>query len=158
QEPVLTPEDRLLYKPAEQLVPAKQLVLAAQMLDALEEKRHRFSGRAFDNGSFWENPKNSPLIRRSRSAQATLLEEMREVRRKVKEKQIVSDALARRLIVLGLMVRFLEDRGTLPASFFGRFLQGATYFFQVLRQPQALLACINILTEHFNGDVFQLTE
>ena len=110
QQPALTTDAQPRYKPAE------QLVLAAQMLDVLEEKRYRFSGRAFDNGSFWENPKNSPLIQRSRSAQATLLEEMRKVRRKVSTEQIVSDSLARRLIVLGLMVRFLEDRGALPAQ------------------------------------------
>jgi hypothetical protein len=78
QPPALTRHNQLRYKPAE------QLVLAAEMLEALEEKRYRFSGRAFDNGSFWENPKNSPLIRRSRTAQATLLEKMREVRRKVR--------------------------------------------------------------------------
>ena len=35
---------------------------------------------------------------------------MRNVRRKVKAERIVSDSLARRLIILGLMVRFLEDR------------------------------------------------
>ncbi len=72
QPPPLDRDNRPYYKPAE------QLVHAAQMVDALEEKRYRFSGHAFDNGSFWENPKNSPLIRRSRSAQATLLEEMRK--------------------------------------------------------------------------------
>ena len=102
-QPPTLHQDQPRYQPAE------QLVLAAQAADALE-KRRRFSGPAFDNGSFWENRKNSPLIRRSKSAQATLLEEMRNVRRKVKAEHIMSDSLARRLIVLGLMIRFLEDR------------------------------------------------
>ena len=31
-------------------------------------------------------------------------------------------------------------------------------FFQVLREPQALLTCVDALAEHFNGDMFHLTE
>src|SRR6266540_2600083 len=151
QPPTLNADNQPRYNPVE------HLVLAAQATVDLE-KRHRFSGRAFDNGSFWENPQNSPLIRRSTSAQTTLLEEMRNVRRKVVAEHIVSDSLARRLIVLGLMVRFLEDRAALPSDFFGTFLQEATSFFEVLREPTALLECVDALAEHFNGDVFHLTD
>src|SRR5262249_38249267 len=68
------------------------------------------------------------------------------------------DSLARRLIILGLMVRFLEDRDALPHDFFKNFLQGAMSFFQVLREPHALLTCIDALAEHFNGDMFHLTQ
>ena len=151
QEPELATDSQLFYSPAE------KLMVAAHATRDLEKWR-RFSGRAFDNGTFWENPNNSPLIRSSTSAQTMLLEAMRNLRREVVAKNFVSDALARRLIVLGLMVRFLEDRAALPANFFGAFLQGATSFFQVLREPNALLNCVDALAEHFNGDVFHLVD
>ena len=151
RQPTLNADNQPRYSPVE------QLVLTAQAAGDLEELQ-RFSGRAFDNGSFWENPQNSPLIRRATSAQTTLLEEMRNVRRKVVAEHIVSDPLARRLIVLGLMVRFLEDRDALPTDFFGEFLQGARSFFEVLREPKTLLECVDALAEHFNGDMFHLTD
>ena len=151
QQPELATDSQLLYSPAE------KLMVAAHATRDLEKWR-RLSGRAFDNGTFWENPNNSPLIRSSTSAQTMLLEAMRNLRREVVAKNFVSDSLARRLIVLGLMVRFLEDRAALPANFFGVFLQEATSFFQVLREPNALLNCVDALAEHFNGDVFHLAD
>src|SRR6266487_6602478 len=50
-----------------------------------------------------------------------------------------------------------ELPAALPSDFFGTFLQGATSFFEVLREPTALLECVDALAEHFNGDVFHLT-
>ena len=49
RQPEFASDNQLLYSPAE------QLIVAAQATRELEKWR-RFSGRAFDNGTFWENP------------------------------------------------------------------------------------------------------
>jgi hypothetical protein len=121
----------------------------------------RFSARQFDSGAFWEAQENRNLAKGANSVDS-LVSEMREVRRSL-EKQTQLNAteekknwFIRRLIIITLMVRFLEDRRILPAAYFKDQGLAAETFTALLRYPRALLQAIRRLEQDFNGDVFHV--
>lgn len=70
-----------------------------------------------------------------------------------------NNPILRRLLLLMVLVKYLEDRGVFPTGWFGRFHKGATNFFEVLQggdtiEVNKLLAS---LERKFNGDVFDLS-
>ena len=130
----------------------------------------RFSARYFDNGSFWEMPQNHELGKADQGSVASMVREMRQVRDKL-EKQFKhrkwlpperaghAGGFVRRLLIITLMVRFMEDRGILPRRYFAdkEFL-GATDFKSLLRHKTALIIALDRLARDFNGDVFTLED
>jgi len=66
--------------------------------------------------------------------------------------------LARRLLVLSLLIAYLEDREVLEPELFARYQDGASRFFEVLGHGRALVRLLTELERRFNGDVFDLDE
>ena len=64
----------------------------------------------------------------------------------------------RRLLVLMVLIKYLEDRGVFPAGHFGQFHKGARSFREILREGtvEEVLRLLRYFENKFNGDVFSL--
>ena len=64
----------------------------------------------------------------------------------------------RRLLVLTVLVKYLEDRSVFPSGWFSEFHDGANNFFGVLASsdPAKVLKLLSALQEKFKGDLFSL--
>jgi len=148
------------------LAPADSIALAGAATKGIAAVNQpawkRFSARQFDSGAFWEAEENQNLATGANSLDS-LVSEMRQVRRSL-EKHTQLDAtvqkknwFVRRLIIITLMVRFLEDRRILPAGYFkDQEYPGTETFTSLLGHPRALLSAIRRLEQDFNGDVFHV--
>lgn len=68
--------------------------------------------------------------------------------------------MLRRLLLLTVLIKYLEDRGVFPNGWFDQFHKGAKSFFDLLQQgsPDSIRDLLNKLERKFNGDVFELPE
>ena len=140
---------------------AESLGLAAAAASSVAEWE-RFTARQFDSGAFWEAEENQSLAS-GLSSLDSLVSDMRDLRRDMEARTTLTVPAAdkawfvRRLLIITLMVRFLEDRGILPQGYFkdAEYL-GADDFKSLLRHPRALLHAIGRLESDFNGDVFHV--
>ena len=123
----------------------------------IQAELDRFSGEALENGSFWDNPRNANLADRSGAAHDSLVRAITELDEELKEKRILPEALRRKVLVICLMLKYLEDRGVLDAKDFRRFKVGATQLFEVLGSAASFVALLDAQAKRFNGDVFQLS-
>jgi hypothetical protein len=146
--------------------PANSIALAgaaAKGIAALNPSAwKRFSARQFDSGAFWEAQENQSLATGVNSINS-LVSEMRNVRSLLEQRTnlaVTADKkswFVRRLIIITLMVRFLEDRKILPTDYFkDQEYLGTKDFTSLLRHPRALLRAISRLEDDFNGDVFHI--
>ena len=148
------------------LSPANSIALAGAAAKGIANTHEpfwkRFSAYQFDSGAFWEAKENQNLVTGASSLDL-MVSEMREVRRsleahtKLNVGEDQKNWFVRRLIIITLMVRFLEDRKILPADYFkDQEYVGADNFTELLRHPRALLRAICRLEHDFNGDVFHI--
>lgn len=165
---VPAPLETLALSPSDTLAMAGA---AAQGIETFEKtKWQRFSGPRFDNGSFWDVPENRDLGSSDQSSVATMVEEMREVRRKLEahfaKHHKLPDALAKyekrfihRMLILTLMVQFMEERGIIPPDYFkDKEHTEATDFKSLLLHRTPLLRAFDRLANDFNGDIFTLKD
>lgn len=134
--------------------PAVQLDVASKVAASLTQRR--FSARRLADGTFWEDPLNQPLADHERAAHESLI---RAVVETDKELNGESNPVARRLLLLTVLVKYLEDRGVFPrAGWFGHFRKGARSFLDVLKgeEPDEVSELLESLEKKFNGDVFCL--
>ena len=148
------------------LNPADSVALAGAVTKGLAALKQsawkRFSARQFDSGAFWEASENQKLTGGANSLDS-MVSEMRDVRRYLEKHTKIgageerTNWFVRRLIIITLMVRFLEDRKILPPDYFkDQKLAGAENFTSLLLHPRALLRAIGRLERDFNGDVFHI--
>lgn len=156
------------------LTPARTLALAgaaSKGISLSNEKRwERFSASHFDNGSFWEAPENRCLGKAEQGSMAAMVEEMRSVRKKLEEGFVrhselpatlapFAKAFVRRLLILTLMVRFMEEREILPPDYFAPGPdQNLSGFRSLLRHPRKLVRALDQLSKDFNGDLFNISD
>ncbi len=134
--------------------PAAQLDVASKVAASLTQRR--FSARRLADGTFWDDPLNQPLADHERAAHESLI---RAVVETDKELNGESNPVARRLLLLTVLVKYLEDRGVFPrAGWFGHFRKGARSFLDVLKgeDPDEVSELLESLEKKFNGDVFSL--
>lgn len=111
------------------------------------------------NGTIWDDPQACNLmLSAQKAAHRTLVEEVRELAKQLSERRLLSPRLRRRLLILSLLIAYLEERSVLLPADFNEARKGATRFFEVLSDGQALIALLETLEERFNGHVFRLTE
>lgn len=165
----LVPPKLLEFLP---LSPALSLAMAGATAKGLvaAQQWSRFSGLNFDNGSFWESPENHSLGNGDRGSMATLVQEMRIVRRKLEESfakhcdlpedlSQYAQPFVRRLLILTLMVRFMEERGIIPPGYFAsNSSKDRADFKSLLGAPKPLLKALDRLAEDFNGDIFKVAD
>jgi hypothetical protein len=152
-------EGKARYRPAEQIheiteSPQQKLATAAGISDALATRR-RFSAYRLAEGTFWDDPKNQRLAKDDAAAHRSLIQAIVEAD---KELGGAKKPLRRRLLVLMVLIKYLEDRGVFPPGHFGRFHAGARSFLDILREGTAeeVIRLLNYLERKFNGDVFSL--
>lgn len=129
-----------------------------------QEEFKAFSGRSFDNGTFWENSKYSKHFKFSNSAYEKLLSELKQALKDIINKEILPANFARKIMVVSILIKYLEERvdekgnKVFPDKFFSRFAKAATKFTDVLSKTGAYLELLNYLAKHFNGGIFQLKD
>lgn len=106
-------DGEIIYKPLE------SIKLAADLLEVIKVKKSKeykaiqgFSGRLFDNGSFWENSEYSKHFSIKNSAYEKLLGELKNALdelTKIKTLKL-SKPIAKKLLVMGILIRYLEER------------------------------------------------
>jgi hypothetical protein len=115
----------------------------------------RFSALRLADGTFWEDPTNGGLAGHSRSAHQMLIQAVVETDNDL---QGGERPILRRLLLLTVLVKYLEDRRVFPDGWFGEFHKGARNFFQVLQggDPEEVYRLLDSLERKFNGDVFSI--
>lgn len=128
-----------------------------ELISAAQSELDRFSGKAFDSGMFWANPQNDKLINKNKAAHQSLVLAINEFDKKIAN-GCLPDKVGRRLLILCILVKYLEDRKVFPEEYFCRFYPKSKCFFDILQNGKATIQLFEDLETHFNGDVFALTE
>ncbi len=109
------------------------------------------------SGTLWDDPAVcKTLLSSKQAAQKTLINAVKDLHHDLNEKGILPKALRRKLLILSLVIKYLEERRVFENDFFGRFLPGATKFFEVLGNGPALVKLLGQLEDRFNGHVLKL--
>ncbi|WP_089725284.1 HsdM family class I SAM-dependent methyltransferase [Candidatus Thiosymbion oneisti] len=121
---------------------------------AINVELQRFSALGLADGTFWEEPINKELADHNKAAHQSLIQAVVEADSELdgEEKPIL-----RRLLLLMVLIKYLEDRRVFPnGGWFGEFHKGAKSFFDVLRggKPENVYNLLNFLEQKFNGDIF----
>lgn len=111
------------------------------------------------NGTLWDDTKASKiLLSAKRSAYKGLIGAVKNLSDELNAEEILPKRLRRKLLILSLLIAYLEERQVFTDGYFGRFVSGATKFFEVLADGEALVALLDALEKRFNGNVFSLDE
>jgi hypothetical protein len=144
----------IVYKTGESIETASGI---ARALD--DRKVRRFGAFRLSSGTFWEDPANADWACANKSAHKLLLQAAIDADRAL-EKSTSSEShpLMRRLLLLFIFTKYLEDRGVFPAGWFGDFAEGAETFIDVLGygEEEPVRAMLARLQDKFNGDIFKL--
>lgn len=133
---------------------------AGRISAALNDCPESYSAYRLADGTFWEDERNAKHVKHNKGAHKVLIE---KVKGADKELGGANNPMARRLLLLTLLVKYLEDRKVFPAetqSWFSLFHPGAASFLDVLKQatPDDVVVMLKALEEKFNGDIFLLPE
>jgi len=155
-------KDKCSYNPVEKIEIAEEgprdlFATSASISKALEEKRQRFSALRLSNGTFWDDPRNAVLAHADRGAHRRLIDAVVETDEAIDGK---SHPVLRRLLLLTVLIKYLEDRDVFPKGWFGKIHSGANCFFDILQKgtPDEVRELLRKLEDKFNGDVFCLQE
>ncbi|MGE0824352.1 MAG: class I SAM-dependent DNA methyltransferase [Candidatus Binatia bacterium] len=111
------------------------------------------------NGTLWDDPGVcKAMLSPTKAAHKRLIDGVKQLNADLNEANLLKKHLRRKLLILSLLIAYLEERGVFPTDYFGQFLPGATKFFQVLANGNALVQLLAALEERFNGHVFILDE
>ncbi len=145
--------DSCNYNPAERI---NQLIHETMAVDtALKELRGRYSAWRLVDGTFWDDPRNARLANGDDRAHEALI-------RAVVETDEILDGknkpLLRRLLLLTVLIKYLEDRRVFPVGWFAQFSPGAESFLDTLGNgnPTDIVRLLKELEQRFNGDLFIL--
>jgi hypothetical protein len=130
---------------------------SAAISKAIEEKRQRFSALRLSNGTFWTDPRNASLADADKGSHQRLINAVVETDEAIDGGK---HPVLRRLLLLTVLIKYLEDRDVFPAGWFGEIHRGANCFFDVLQKgtPDEVRELLGKLERKFNGDVFCLPE
>jgi type I restriction-modification system DNA methylase subunit len=137
--------------------PAETIEIAAQVSRALQDQIQRFSAYRLSDGTFWDDPDNTALAESGKTAHQQLIRAVVETDREIDGHK---SPVLRRLLLLTVLIKYLEDRDVFPPGWFAQFHKGAASFFDLLQQgsPDSIRELLNKLERKFNGDVFELPE
>lgn len=168
RDPDFWDDGTLRYRPADSIEQVSEDALqnptgknaiktAAKISDEFAAKRKRFSAYRLADGTFWDEPENQRLSKEKASAHRKLIDAIVEADKKLNGADF---PIRRRLLVLMVLIKYLEDRGVVPSAVFGRFHQGAESFRDILRDGTVVEVqqLLRYFEEKFNGDVFSLEQ
>lgn len=123
---------------------------------AIDSELQKFSALRLADGTFWEDPGNKNLAAHEKAAHYSLIQAVVEADRELDRE---NNPILRRLLLLMVLIKYLEDRKVFPNDgWFGRFHKGAKNFFEVLKghEPDEVHRLLDFLKIKFNGDIFTL--
>jgi hypothetical protein len=135
--------------------------------DAIE-KYKEYSGKKFDNGSFWESTKYD--FGYSETAYEKLITELKNARTKFLKDIKLDKPIANKLLVLGILIKYLEERVDVDENgketrvfsqeFFNQEKFGNSQnFIEVINAGnEYTLNLFEYLSKHFNGKIFYLPD
>ena len=134
--------------------PLDKILLIA---NEINEKINQYSASRLADGSFWEDEQNNKFMDSKNSAHNVLLE---KIKRADKEIDGEINPIARRLLLITLLIKYLEDRGVfkMEKHFFSKYVEKANSFLDVLKNGtvENLNDLLKNLEGKFNGDIFVL--
>jgi len=139
--------------------PLETIRLASEMKEETQ-KRKEFSARKFDNGLFWDTSKYSDSFDIKSGVYERLLQELRNIKKYVIDKNILPEKIAKRLLVMLILIKYLEERKdedgntVFPKSFLKQFFE-VEDLVDVLRKKGAIIELFDYLSNHFNGEIFR---
>jgi len=145
--------DSYQYKPAKTF-DFEAIGIAA----AISGEMKKFSAMRLANGTFWEDPDNAKLANHAETAHQQLIKAVVDADTDLDGK---NNPAVRRLLLLMVLVKYLEDRAVFPNDgWFGRYHKGAKRFFDVLKggEPAEVNRLLGFLKDKFNGDIFNLSD
>ena len=111
------------------------------------------------NGTLWDDTKVcKELLSAKKSAHKGLIDAVKSLSDDLNAEGVLPKHLRRKLLILSLLITYLQERKGFEDDYFGRFLHGASEFFQVLANGEALVSLLDALEKRFNGNVFRLEE
>ena len=123
----------------------------------VNEQIKRFSASKLADGTFWEDGRNKDYINTKKSAHNVLLDKIKRADREIDGK---NNPIARRLLLVTLLIKYLEDRGVFytEKDFFSKYAKDAKSFYDVLVNGTIdnLEALFANLESKFNGDIFNI--
>jgi len=124
----------------------------------ISKEMERFSAFRLADGTFWDEPRNRKLANHDKAAHQALIQAVVETDRDLDGE---NKPVLRRLLLLMILIKYLEDRGVFPnQGWFGRFHKGAKNFFDILKNgtPDEVYDLFRFLDkDKFNGEVFDLS-
>lgn len=145
------------------ITPFETLRIAGEAI----EKYKEYSGKKFDNGSFWETTKYDFGYRET--AYEKLISELKDARNTFLKDIKLEKDIASKLLVFGILIKYLEERididenGNKTRVFSIDFFNKEEYgysksFIEVLEKGNNLtLNLFEYLSTHFNGKIFYLS-
>jgi len=141
-----TGDEEYQYKPAK----------ALQTAGEINQELQKFSALRLADGTFWDDPYNRKLADHDKAAHQSLIQAVIDADSELDGK---NNPILRRLLLLMVLIKYLEDRRVFPKDdWFGRFHKGAKKFFDVLQggEPEEVEQLLSTLERKFNGDIFAL--
>ncbi|HBG26747.1 MAG: hypothetical protein A2Y10_00785 [Planctomycetes bacterium GWF2_41_51] len=143
-------KQRSKYKPACKF--ESDLLTVGEISDELKQ----FSAYRLADGTFWDDPRNNKLANYDKAAHKSLIQAVVDADKDLDGK---NNPLSRRLLLLMVLIKYLEDRKVFPNDgWFGRYHKGAKNFFEVLKggEPNEVQLLLDFLASKFNGDIFDI--
>lgn len=148
-EPDFDDNGTTVYKPHKTLEIAGRISERTEWWDAFRLR----------NGTLWDVPDVcNELLDAKKSAYKRLFNAFKQLNDDLNRANILEESLRRKLLILSLLIAYLEERDVLRPDYYDQFLPGATNFFQILKNGNALAALLENLEERFNGNVFVLND
>ena len=115
--------------------PSDHFKTAAAIDRSEAEQRERFRYAHLADGTFWEAAENQKLADADKAAHKSLLDSVIEADKRLKGEQ---HPTKRRLLLLFVLIKYLEDRGVFEQErgFFSQFYPEADSFLEVLRSKR----------------------
>lgn len=117
----------------------------------------QYSAHRLAEGTFWEDQRNVKLFDRNKAAHKVLIDKVKQADRDLDG---ANNPTARRLLLLTLIIKYLEDRGVFPDRWFSLFCEGASSLYHVLKSGNvsSVQRMFKALEDRLNGDIFILPE
>lgn len=138
-----------------------------QIAGEAKEQYQKYSGKEFDNGTFWDN---APVdFGYSETAYEKLITELKNARNYfLKEINLKNKSIASKILVLGILVKYLEERVDIDEKgietrvfakdFFNKKEFGFSKNFIETIKKGHTLDLFEYLSGHFNGKIFFLSD
>ncbi len=155
---------RILNKGQLVVNPFDTLKIAGEAIERYKE----YSGKRFDNGSFWETTKFD--FGYKETAYEKLITELKNARTRFLKEIELEKTIANKLLVLGILIKYLEERVDIDekgnetrvfaTTFFNqeKFGNSQNFIDVIKKGNKYTLNLFEYLSKHFNGKIFYLSD